>query len=146
MISSEGCFMFGDDSDVIDLNKCVSFHPVALGQVFTYIMPRKPTTVWISVFYVMVITYTFVNCCLSLFPSSAQISPRIYQQWGCNCILDPKCWFQFENTWFLWIKGKSDGENCCDNASLISWILLLLYFVGPWLSLKFEGALIYYLC
>lgn len=63
--------------------------------------------------------------------------------WSSDCILHPKCWFQFENIWFLWIKDKYGRENCYDNARLISWILL--FFVGPWLSLKFEGALMYYL-
>lgn len=42
MISTEGCFMFRHDSDIMELNKGVSSHPVELGQVFTYILSRKP--------------------------------------------------------------------------------------------------------
>lgn len=144
MISTEGCFMFRHDRDIMELNNCVASHPVELGQVFNYKLSRKTTSVWISVSYFMVITCTtFSAVALSLFYFHHLCPSVTISIWSSDCILDPKCWFQFENIWFLWIKDKYGRENCYDNARLISWILL--FFVGPWLSLKFEGALMYYL-
>ena len=43
MISSDGCFVFGNDSDVMDLNKCVSFFPPYWARfLFTYCPESLP--------------------------------------------------------------------------------------------------------
>lgn len=126
MISTDWCFIFRNDSSVIELKNCGSSTLWNVTRFFTVYYPECLPLSEMSVSYVTIHT-TSINCCfvfiLIICVDQSSYLSTVGWSW---LILDPKCWFQSGNVWLLWIKHNSGRENYCDDASLISWILLLI--------------------